>query len=74
MEITVDKFKRARGALGLNQQEFARMVGKTRQTISEYENGQRDIAIETYLLALAWAGNDDAFNARKKDVGLPIAE
>lgn len=70
MEISAEKFKRARMALGLQQQQFAALVGKTRQTISEYENGKEPVGVETYLLAVAWAGNEAAMRARMREVGL----
>ena len=70
MSIEPEDFKRARGALGLKQGEFAKMVGLSRQTISEYENGHEPVGLQTYLLAIAWAGNEAAFVERKKQVGL----
>jgi len=48
-----------RKALGLSQEEFADLIGKSRQGVSLFERGERFITWETCLAIIAVAVNRD---------------
>ena len=48
-----------RKALGLSQEEFADLIGKSRQGLSLFERGERFITWETCLATIAIAVNRD---------------
>ena len=57
--ILQSKLSELRNELGLSQEEFANLIGKSRQMVSLYERGELLLSWETCLAIVAVAVNRD---------------
>ena len=59
--IAVMKLKQLRTQIGLKRRELADQLGKTESCISNYENGYRQIPVNTAMSIIKIASNHDVY-------------